>query len=392
MKTVRYTIPSEYHQYLGIPYDEEVVPFPNFGTVLIQHRRYLPDKRSFSWFQKESYTFFQWSSCVRALSRQLIESGLNGSTPVLVDREPKPESILLFHALLDAGIPAVIISKEEHLVDFPDDLFPVAIEGYMAVKFPVKKISGIQFSNLILSNIPHIDDPLEIPCVRLDYPAVYARVNNVWAEYSQYNILSASQSVGKELSLFREGRVSFSKTINDLSDWLLAVITPFYYGSEVRFDEPFHVANTEKILKEKECQVVVADIDPNQIVDRGNIRDDTLRDIAFLYVAKDDTLSRRNLPFPWRELWNDDRCSGNGYFFQGKEGRMCKAMDYQIEKISESNKEIGHLILSGHSLAQALFLPEKTAPVSFLKRYFLTSLYVRKTSNMPPDFILLDDQ
>lgn len=391
-KTVRYPVTEMYHQFLGIPYDEEVVPFPNFGTVLIQHRRYLPDKPAFSWFQKESYTFYQWSSCVRSLSGQLTTAGLNGGTPVLVKCVAEPGSILLFHALLDAGIPAVVLSKEEQFVDFPLELKPIGIEGYISCKFPVNKISGIPFPQAILSQIPQIDDPLDIPYVRLDNPAVYKRVNNVWAEYSQYNILSASQSVGKELSLFREGRVSFSKTITDLSDWLMAVVTPFYYGSEIRFDEPFYLENTEKILKEKKCQVIIPDIDPKQIGETDKIPDDRLRDVTFLYIAKNHKISRLNLPYPWRELWIDDRCSGNGYIMNGQEGRMCKAMDFMIAEAPRSHGEWGHLILSGHSLPNALFISEKNDVDSFFKQYFLTSLCVRKPTIPHTDFILLEDQ
>jgi|GEM_PF-3572273 len=395
MKTVRYPIPSVYHEFLGIPYDEEVVPFPNFGTVMIQHRRYLPDKTAFSWFKKESFTFYQWSSYVRALSDELIKTGLNSATPVLVERVLKPESVLLFHALLDGGIPAVVLSGEDQISDFPEDLTPVAIKGYISRMFSVKNISGIKPFHIILSQIPEVDEPLKIPYVRLDNPAVYARVNHVWAEYSQYNILSASQSVGKELSLFREGRVSISKKISDLSDWLFAVLTPFYYGSEVRFNEPFHEGDIEKIIKAKESQVVIPDIDPEQIRIPEAIPPDRLRDTAFLYIAKGNKVSKRKLPYPWRELWNDDRCSGNGYFINGLEARMCKAMDFQIEpgqKSPDSQEKSGKLILSGHSLTNALFLPENTDRDLFLKRYFLTSLYIKHSLNIPPDFILLEDQ
>ena len=32
------------HSFNGIPYDEEVVPFPNFGAVVFQHNRELSGK------------------------------------------------------------------------------------------------------------------------------------------------------------------------------------------------------------------------------------------------------------------------------------------------------------------------------------------------------------
>ncbi len=391
MKTIRYPLPELYHDYLGIPYDEEVVPFPNFGSVLIQHRRYIPDAPAFSWFQKKSYSFFDWTSCVRTLSGQLLKAGLNSRTPVIVERVTKPEMILLFHALMDAGIPAVVISGEEPFHNFPEDLTPVAIDGYVSQKFPVKIVTDIPFPQSLLSQVPLINDPVEIPYVRLDYPAVYARVQNVWAEYSQYNILSAAQSVGKEFSFFRAGRVSFSKTITDLSDWLIAVITPCYYGSEVRFDEPFRVEDTENILKEKKIQVVITDIEPDQIIISDVNPNDSLRDAAFICIAKDNKLSRRKLPYPWRELWTDDRCSGNGYIFNGLEARMCKAMDFQIFPEQNHNNS-GQLILAGHSLPNALFLPDNNEQDIFLKKYFLTPMKVRVPDNNPPDFILLEDQ
>ncbi|HBY18183.1 MAG TPA: hypothetical protein DEH00_03330 [Candidatus Marinimicrobia bacterium] len=384
----RTLVPERYHTYLGIPYDEEIVPFPNFGTVLIQHRRYLPEKPVFIWKDVPPFTFKEWSSGVRLLSDALKQSGLNVSSRVCLKPDLRPETIFLFHALLDGGIPAF----------FPADsgtgsTFPLPGEVILPEEYILEGPGGTSGSiysvvDSLLHTRPEAEDPFVIPYVSLDHPALFFSEEEIWYEFAQYNLLSAAQSVGKELSLFREGETLFAKQVKDPADWLFAALTSFYYGSTTRFDIDVNSQKAESILKEKKTQVLVPDISRTGIFSPNLTAGEVLRDTVILFRDSRTGIKPETLPYPWRYFWTAPVFAGNGFFISGRTGRCCKGLDFRVPDSPEG----GQLLMLGHSVPHAIWM-EKTENVEdILKIHLQTPFRVHCDDPQRRTFIVLGDQ
>jgi hypothetical protein len=388
MSATRILVPEAYHAYLGIPYDEEIVPFPNFGTVLIQHRRYLPDKPAFVWKNVSPFTYKEWSSGVRLLSDALKQAGLNVSSRVCLKPDLSPETLFLFHALLDGGIPAFFTADSESGSTLPLPGEVILPEEYV-LKGP-GDISGSIYSvvDSLLHTRPEAEDPFDVPYISLDHPALFLSVEEIWYEFTQYNLLSAAQSVGKELSLFREGETLFTKEISDSADWLFAALTSFYYGSTTRFDTGVDAQKAESLLKEKKIQVLVPDISKTGVFSLDLTTDDVLRDTVILYRDSRTGRIPKTLPYPWRYFWTAPVFAGNGFFISGRTGKCCKGMDFMVSDSSDK----GQLVLLGHSLPHAVWMKKTEQLEAVLKKHLETPFRVRCEDPQRRTFIVLDDQ
>ncbi|MDK2975719.1 MAG: hypothetical protein PWP06_194 [Candidatus Marinimicrobia bacterium] len=387
MSMIRTLVPEKYHTYLGIPYDEEIVPFPNFGTVLIQHRRYLPDKPAFIWKDVPPFTFKEWGSGIRLLSDALKKEGLNVSSKVCLKPDLSPETIFLFHALLDGGIPAFFAANSDSASTFPLPGDVILPEEYI-LKGPTGTYESIHsVVHFLLHTRPEAENPFDIPYVSLDHPALFFSKEEIWYEFSQYNLLSAAQSVGKELSLFREGETLFAKQMTDPADWLFAALTTFYYGSTTRFDTDVDAQKAESILKEKKTQVLIPDISNTGVFSLDLTIGDVLRDTAVLYRDSRTGKIPETLSYPWRYFWTAPIFAGNGIFINGRTGSCCKGLDF---KVSDS-PEGGRLLLLGHSIPHAIWMEKVENLEDILKNDLLTPFHVHCKDPQRRSFIVLDD-
>lgn len=392
MKKIRIRIPDRYHVTLGIPYDEEMVPFPNFGTVMIQHRRYLPDKNAFIWDDGPVFTFREWGDAVRTLSEELKSAGLNAGKPLLMKPENKPENILLFHALLDGGIPAVPVFDM-----FSEDSFPVALRKISGTfnQFPrIPGVLSLERIREIIRICPEISDTLKTPPVRLDHPALFLFFQDTWGEFCQYNLLCAAQSVGKKLALFREGETLWTRKIHDAPDWLFATLFSFYYGRTIRFSDSFNPAMTEKILSEKKVRTLVSDIALKEIQSPGHIPDDIQKDTVFLYRATRSGDVFRILPYPWKMFWTADVFAGSGFFLENGTAVCCKGMDFTLQGVKHEEISAGmegKLQLTGHSFLHALWTEPGETVTAVIAELQTVPFRIRTTDAERKHFIILDE-
>lgn len=172
------------NEYLGVPFDEKLVPFPNFGSVLMQHAREFPDKIVF-YSAKQTVTY-----------SQLLQFC------ILFDVENDQKGLLSLIAKLYRGINSKLNFDE-----------PLHIE------------------NISLNELQEIDF-FEPPYVRLDDKAI---ILNKKYEFSQYNVLVAAQAVGNAFKLFREGAAYCPPKIVSISDLLFGVLAPLYFGKTIHF-------------------------------------------------------------------------------------------------------------------------------------------------------------
>ena len=171
--------------YLNIPYDEHIVPFPNFGSVILQHAREFPDKTA----------FFTPDHAISYL--QLLQYCI--SSELKVDQH----DLLTLFAKLYKGIPFKLNFKD-----------PLDIRMNISIN---------KFDNIDYFNPPY---------VRLDDQAL---ILNEKYDFTQYNILVAAQAVGKAFKLFREGAAYCPAEIKSAADLVFGVLGPLYFGKSIYF-------------------------------------------------------------------------------------------------------------------------------------------------------------
>ena len=170
--------------YLNIPYDEHIIPFPNFASVILQHAREFPDKIVFySAKQKITYS-------------QLLQYCIS------FDIRNDHKGILSLIAKLYNGIP-----------------------------FELKFEDPLSIENISLAELQDIDF-FKPPYVRLDNKAITL---NGQYEFSQYNVLVAAQAVGNAFKLFREGAAYCPTELNAVSDLVFGVLAPLYFAKSIYF-------------------------------------------------------------------------------------------------------------------------------------------------------------
>ncbi|MDD3806804.1 MAG: hypothetical protein PHE86_02035 [Candidatus Marinimicrobia bacterium] len=373
MNVTRFLISEHFHTYLGIPYDEEMVPFPNFGTVLIQHQRYLSKKIAFQWGDKYAFTFQEWTSCVRTLSTAILTSEFRTQTPVLLSLSADPVNMLLFHALLDGGIPAVFIPQKKEIETFSLPFTLIEPDKHVIHSPDNTQETLTIAAEKILNCRPKMPEPFYVPPLRLDHPAVYTLLGDVWVEFTHYNLLVSAQSVGKELALFRDGDTLFSTPVRDFADLVIAGLTSFYYGATTHFYTEVDTLRAQKILQEKKTQLLIPDIKRVDIFELSQDALDYPRDMAVLYRDPAILYLPEKLPFPWRFFWTAPVFGGNGFFVKDKKGVCCKGVDIKVK----NGENEGQLMLFGHSIPHAVWLPQQGMLETTVNNMLLTPFRVK---------------
>ncbi|MEA1987170.1 MAG: AMP-binding protein [Candidatus Marinimicrobia bacterium] len=241
------------HTFNGIPYDEEVVPFPNFGAVTFQHNRELAEKiclknSSISW------SFSDINNLILKLQSYFDEIGIGKNDVVGLSFGSNPVEILLFFALMFRGaiiqpifptyseidISKLFKKSEAKIIfNFQSD------NSYSQLKSKIIDIANQQKFLTKIGNIKQKEATL--PYLQLKHPALRMLINKIGiVEFNQYNLLTSAQSIGKLFHLFRPGISILNHNIEDLTDFIYSIFAPFYYGKTVEIDEKI---TDEKIVK-----------------------------------------------------------------------------------------------------------------------------------------------
>lgn len=179
-------------EYLKIPAIEKLVPFPNFGTVLLQHAREFPQKLAIS-FSKRKYTYDEVTKiCARLdIPKQKIKLSFH---------DIENDTLLLL---------ACLYQGRELDIDF---------SSRSSINYLQPENQG--------EELPFFDPPY----VKLDDHA--CSLNNEY-HFSQYQVLLAAQAIGKAFKLFREGASYCPENINSIADLIFGVLAPLYYCKTV---------------------------------------------------------------------------------------------------------------------------------------------------------------
>ncbi|MCF7832989.1 MAG: hypothetical protein K9N05_05395 [Candidatus Marinimicrobia bacterium] len=188
---------TQQQEFLDIPYNEHIVPFPNFASVLMQHAREFPDKIALQ-LEEKSYTYFDLLNI--CLSYKLNKDNDYKIKIVNIEKE-----VVFLLALLTRGIPFELKFMEPGTYVSEDQIGKYKIIDYF--------------------------DP---PYVRLDDKAF---VLNGEYEFSQYNIMVAAQAVGNAFKLFREGAAYCFPEMFSIADLVFGVLAPLYYAKSIYFIE-----------------------------------------------------------------------------------------------------------------------------------------------------------
>lgn len=223
------------HTFLDIPFEEHVVPFPNFAAVLMQHARKDPEKNA------------------------LIFSGISFSYGDILN-------------FCQKNIP----QKGSFLFNIHDpqkELLPILALLYHGIPFSLDFISG---KGAVLPEFESQNDiNTDIPFVQHDQDALI--LNRKW-RFSQYNLLAASQAVGRVFHLFRPGNACSLLPVNSMQDLLFALLAPLYFGKSIYFDKENPAA---ELLSGKAQYAWCKDMSP----DFSTHEKPLLRDAAMLFTV-----------------------------------------------------------------------------------------------------------
>ncbi|MEA2076675.1 MAG: hypothetical protein U9O95_01490 [Candidatus Marinimicrobia bacterium] len=181
--------------FLNIPYEEHIVPFPNFASVIMQHAREFPDKIA-----------MEFGSCKYTYS-ELLELCLSLDIPeetgeIIISMDRIENDLILLLALLIQGI---------------------------SFKLDFTSSSSLEYKKLDRKKMEY--HPFEPPYVRLDAPAFL--LNNY--SFSQYNVLVAAQAVGNAFKLFRPGNAYCPLSFTSIADLTFGVLAPLYFAKSIHF-------------------------------------------------------------------------------------------------------------------------------------------------------------
>jgi hypothetical protein len=185
------------NEYLGVPFEEKLVPFPNFASVLLQHAREFPTKIALS-FKDTDITYSKLLQfCMTAEIKECYEQDLTFGNA--------RADLLQLLVMLYRGIPFNLsINKNEN--DFYD--------------IPIESHEGIDY--------------FEPPHVKLDDKAF---VLNGEYEFSQYNVLVAAQAIGQVFKLFRGGAAYCPSEFSAIEDLTFGILAPIYFAKSIYFYE-----------------------------------------------------------------------------------------------------------------------------------------------------------
>lgn len=182
------------NDFLDIPSDELLVPFPNFGAVLMQHGRNLGGKTAMD-----------------------LESG-----PISYAQ------LLLFcrtHTSQDLSPACGLTSYSQSILNFIACLYHgIAVHLEFKNTIPIKMVAPDMLSE-------------DVPYVRLSTQALSLTEKGQKYSYTQYHLLCAAQAVGKAFHLFREGDALLFSQLSTLTDLTAGLLACLYYGKTTRFSD-----------------------------------------------------------------------------------------------------------------------------------------------------------
>lgn len=223
------------HTFLDIPFEEHVVPFPNFAAVLMQHARKHPGKNALVF----SGTSFSYGDILN-----FCQKNIPGKSPFLFT-----------------------------IQDAQQELLPMLVLLYHGIPFRLDFISGD--STLLPEFESRNNINTDIPYVQPDQDAVI--LNGKWL-FSQYNLLAASQAVGRAFHLFRPGNACSLLPLTCMRDLLFGLLAPLYFGKSIYFDKD----NPAAALLEAKAQYAWCG---DKLPDFSDYNKPLLRDSAMLFSA-----------------------------------------------------------------------------------------------------------
>lgn len=195
------------HSFLGIPYIERTVPFPNWATVFLQHAHALPDTVALEW-NSGAVTYLQLYHWLMNTDEQVA-----GKPSFLWKPGENGQEILLLFAMLFSGVPVT--------ADFGN-----------RVKMSLPELPDIH-SPLLKTMEPNYQ---LLPYIRQTSPALIVSLPGLAdIQFTQYNLMCAAQSLGKTFNLFRPGNVVIHHALTNLSDLVLSLLAPLYFGKSIHF-------------------------------------------------------------------------------------------------------------------------------------------------------------
>lgn len=244
--------------FINIPQDELLVPFPNFGAVLMQHARVMGTKTALN-LGSGPVSYAQLLHFCR--------------THICEDISPEFGLDSYSDAVLD--LIACLYHGRTLQFEFGKDI-------------PIKMISPYPVS-------------IDVPYVRLSTPALTFSDESGKYEYSQYHLLCAAQAVGNAFHLFREGDAVLFSKISSITDLTAGLLACLYFGKTIHFEE---IISLESLFQAKVQYVYTAVLEKYISADSKKI----LRDGAVLCCKNN---SGTNADFIYK-LSPTPGCSGLG--------------------------------------------------------------------------------
>ena len=364
------------HSFNGIPYDEEVVPFPNFGAVIFQHKRALESKISLE-NESISLSFLEVNNLILKLQNYFDKIGISEKDIIGLSLGNDPIEILLLFALLFKGaiIQPIfsIYSKDETNELFDKSKAKIIFNLDLESKTNCEDSQEIKISNTqeFLSKVEKYDGKEDVlPFIRLKHPALRIFRKEIGVmEFNQYNLLTAAQSIGKIFHLFRPGISILNHKVQDLTDFIYSIFAPFYYGKTIYINDK--ISNEiifKKISDEKiHYSYLGTNFEKSKLIKSDYNFNNILRDATVVINVKNQELNfELSKQLPITKIFGDDFSCGVGLIFDENGNYKC------MDNIEVSEKQNGKLAFRGHTIFDKL-ITKKIDDCNFIKNGWFIS-------------------
>jgi hypothetical protein len=269
------------HSFLGIPYSEKTVPFPNWWTVFRQHYDARPEQAALQ-DGNHSINYGKLLGLIERGFQLLSQRGIRKGDSVTWPWKGTLSDQLLLLTLLAYGAPVIFaperaIPKMTAVLTLSDDDPLRHLETEPAAPIPEAAQSAKMSPYINLSDAALI-------CRLADDSEIL---------FSQYNLLNAAQSLGKIFNLFRSGAALTPRLPLSVSELSLSLLAPIYFGKEIQIEPEIP---TSAIL-EKICGGIVHFCylhQPEKLISTRYQTCKTLRDATLLLNLKNS----EEQPFP----------------------------------------------------------------------------------------------
>ena len=375
------------HSFNGIPYDEEVVPFPNFGAVIFQHKRALGEKTSIE-DNSICWSFADVNNWILKLQNYFDEIGVGEKDVIGLSFGNSPIEILMLFALLFKGaiIQPIfpIYSKDEADELFEKSKAKIIFDFNSESKINYKNSQLIKFSNHkeFISKIKKYSEKESLlPYLRLKDPALRFYEKGIGViEFNQYNLLTAAQSIGKKFHLFRPGISILNHKIQDLTDFIYSVFAPFYYGKTIKIDEQTSDENIFKNMSEGKIHYsyLGTNFEKSELTKIEYSFNNILRDAAVVINVKNKkTAFRFSEHSSIVKVFGDNISCGVGLIFDENGNGKCMdnievaIVDNDGEQVFSNTK--GKLAFRGHTIFDNLLTKNIDDCNSIKNGWFITN-------------------